>query len=309
MHVKDCILPSQVVKHLMDQLRGCNDLRNLVLSQLEFTNNLCDVIASLPSLESVKLSGTLEKANGRLLVGLSHSHMLKILVINGCTLSGRVSYLFGDQDHPGFRQLTCLSMVDTKLYRVDLQSISSAVTNGKLPLIDSLNLSNNVLTDCLADLLGDSDQPRFLCLTRLYLSSTKLSKGDIKRIAVAVKYCRLPVIDSIDLSDNVLPDIMSTLVGQTDHPGFRSLTKLKATNCKLSVSDVKCVMTALRLGKLPNLKAFRDFPQISYEWLHEFLITDHLACPVAVILDLENKGLGETDIKAISDAAKQGKFV
>ena len=141
--------------------------------KLEFPDNLGDVIASMSSCEIVQLNGTLEK--GRLLAGLSHSFMLKILEINGCTLSDQVSCLFGDSDHPGFRQLEKLSLVDTKLRKVDLKSISSAVANGKLPLLNSLDLSGNVLTDCIRDLLGSSNQSRVLYLKHVYLSNAKLS--------------------------------------------------------------------------------------------------------------------------------------
>ena len=306
--VVDCILHSQVMKHLVDQLRGCKNLRKLVLSPLEFPDNFDDIISSLSSLETVVLSGTLEHANGCLLAGLSHPHMLNVLSINGCTLSGQVLHLFGDQDHPGFVQLKALLMVDAKLDKVDLKGICTAVSNDKLPLLWVLDLSGNVLTDCLADLLGGSGEPRFLCLAHLCLSNTKLSKRDMDSFASAVNYCKLPAIESVDLSDNVLTDIMSTLVGQTDYPGFRSLTHLKVTNCKLSTSDVKCAMAALRLGKLPNLGTLEDFPQVSHEWLSDFLITNHPACPEVVSLDLEKKGLSGADMKAISDAAKQGKF-
>ena len=62
------------------------------------------------------------------------------------------------------------------------------------------------------------------------------------------------------------------------------------------------------LGKFPNLRNFEGLPQISHEWLSDFLITDHPTCPVAVSLELEKKGLGAVDMKAISDAAKRGKF-
>ena len=306
--VVDCILHSQVMKHLVDQLRGCKNLRKLVLSPLEFPDNFDDIISFLSSLETVVLSGTLEHANGCLLAGLSHPHMLNVLSINGCTLSGQVLHLFGDQDHPGFVQLKALLMVDTKLDKVDLKGICTAVSNDKLPLLWVLDLSGNVLTDCLADLLGGSGEPRFLCLAHLCLSNTKLSKRDMDSFASAVNYCKLPAIESVDLSDNVLTDIMSTLVGQTDYPGFRSLTHLKVTNCKLSTSDVKCAMAALRLGKLPNLGTLEDFPQVSHEWLSDFLITNHPAGPEVVSLDLEKKGLSGADMKAISDAAKQGKF-
>ena len=365
--VEDCILPPQVMMHLMDQLRGCNDIRYLVFSQLELSDNLGDTINSTPSLETVELSGILEKANDRLLAWLSHSRLLKVLGINRCTLSDQVSYLFGNQDHPGFRQLKELRMVEAKLSTVDLKSISSAVTNGKLPLLTSLDLSSNVLTDCMIDLLGDSNQPRFLCLKHLNLSNAKLSKNDLGSLAVAVRCDKLPKVkildlssnvltdcmidllgDSnqprllclkhldlsnaklskndlgslavavrcdklpkvkiLDLSDNVLTDILSTLIPLTDHPGYKSLTQLYVMNCKLSLSDVKNVLTAFRIGKLPNLIAFHGFPQISRGWLSDFLITDHPACPKVVSLDLKKQELSASDIKAISDAAKRGKF-
>ena len=296
-HVEDCGLPSQVIKHLIDQLRGCNDLTKLVLSKLEFPDNLGDVIASMSSCEIVQLNGTLEK--GRLLAGLSHSFMLKILEINRCTLSDQVSCLFGDSDHPGFRQLEKLSLVDTKLRKVDLKSISSAVANGKLPLLNSLDLSGNVLTDCIRDLLGSSNQSRVLCLKHLYLSNAKLSKNDLDSIAVAVQCDKLRKVELLDLSDNVLKDILSTLIPLNVHPGYKSLKRLNVSNCKLSTSHIKSVMIAFRFGKLPNLRTFQKFPQrVSHEWLSDFLITDHPACRVAVSLDLQKKGLHEADIKS-----------
>ena len=129
-------------------------------------------------------------------------------------------------------------------------------------------------------------------------------------IAVAVQCDKLPKVELLDLSDNVLKDILSTLIPLNVHPGYKSLKRLNVSNCKLSTSDIKSVMTAFRFGKLPNLRTFQNFPQrVSHEWLSDFLITDHPACRVAVSLDLQKKGLHEADIKVISDAAKQGRFI
>ena len=232
-----------MTKHLIDQLRVCNKLKVLVLSRLDLPDDLGEIIASLTSLEHVELNGRLEKSSGCILAGLSHSHRLKTLNIHCFTLSGQISCLFGNQDHPGFMQLEEMHMKESKLGKVDLQNICSAVNNDKLPLLGSLDLSGNVLTDCLSDLVGGS---RFLSLTHLNLSNTKLSKEDMDCFAAAVKYFRLPIIESVDLSHNILTDIMSTLVGRTDHPGFRSLIRLQVTNCELSTRDVKCAMAALR---------------------------------------------------------------
>ena len=306
--VEDCLLPPQVMKHLINELRGCNDLRELVLSQVEYNDELGDILTSISSLETVQLSGSSEKVSDHLLAGLSRSHLLKILEIYGCTLSDRVSYLFGNHDHPGFWQLKELTMVDAKLGKVDLKSISTAVTNGKLPLLESLNLSCNVLTDCITYLLGNSYQSGFLCLEQLYLLNVELSKNDLDCLAVAVHCDKLPKVEVLDLSCNVLTDILSTLIPLTDHSGFKSLKKLSVMNCKLSSSDVKNVLTAFRFGKLPNLETFNDFPGISHELLSDFLTTSHPACPVVVGLNLRQKGLGVADVKVLSDAAEQGRF-
>ena len=301
-HVVDCMLPSQVTKHLIDQLRGCNDLRELVLYQLEFPDNLGDTMASMSSLEAVRFSGTLEKDN-RLLAGLSHSHMLKILVINGCKLSDQVSYLFGDQGHPGFRQLVELSLVDTKLRKVDLESISSAVTNGKLPLLHHLNLSENTLTDCLSDLFGSSDCPGFSLLETLQLENTKLSKEDLIAVFEALRQDKLPILRNIKVLPLNLTDYLDDSLIAAHHPLFPYRKSMILKNCNLSVNTIRNICTSVRDGKLSNLKEvdlsenvltnclsglFGSFDSPEFPWLRR--------------LCLNNCCLGEVDLVSIFNA-------
>ena len=302
-HVKDCLLPSQVTKHLIDQLRGCNDLRQLVLSQLEFPDNLGDTIASTSSLEAIGLIGTLETGNGRLLAGLSHSQMLRILVIHGCTLSDQVPYLFGDHDLPRFRQLKVLSMADTELSKVDLKSISSAVTNGKLPLLDTLNLSGNVLINCVTDLLHNSNQSGFLYLKYLYLSNAKLGKSDLDSIAVAVQCDKLPKVELLDLSDNVLTDILSTLIPPTADHGFLNLKNFNLDSCQLSTTDLEILANSIHTGKLPKLYKLDLSNNILTNWLSYLLEIKSKGRPLSLCnLLLENTQLNKDDVYSISRA-------
>ena len=57
-HVEDCGLPSQVIKHLIDQLRGCNDLTKLVLSKLLRYRSRCqdDIFPRIELIPSFVLS-------------------------------------------------------------------------------------------------------------------------------------------------------------------------------------------------------------------------------------------------------------
>ena len=112
-----------------------------------------------------------------------------------------LSGTFGLRHETGDVIATMTSLKELSLYNCCMaQTVSHALTVGVLNCnnLESLNLGENSVTDCIVYLL--SQTTGFPVLKTLLLSDAELSKDDILSISAAVKDDKLPHLQILQLS-------------------------------------------------------------------------------------------------------------
>ena len=170
---------------------------------------------------------------------------LNDLNLSSNTLTGSLADLLFTPAHHRFTSLKTLQLKNTKLSKMDVKSLSSAVAFGKLPVLKHLSLSCNTLTQCLEDLFGCV----FPRLRRLYVNNAQLCGIDMKSLCKAVEDGKIPKLKVLNLSDNNLTDTVADLLA-TD---YLTLKKLWLCNSRLSEGDIKSLSAAFREDKLKGL--------------------------------------------------------
>ncbi len=117
---------------------------------------------------------------------------LTVLNLRLNTLTGCMSSLMGGPDSVGFTSLKELDLGDSHPNREDMESLSKAITGGKLPQLTELNLSNNTLTGCMSSLMGGPDSVGFTSLKELQLYNTDLNREDMESLNKAITGGKLP---------------------------------------------------------------------------------------------------------------------
>ncbi len=257
------------VKYLSEAVRA-GKLPQLKEMYLLFHNTLTGCVKDLfggpdhpgfPSLENLYLSNTdLNREDIESLgeaVSAGKLPQLKKMTLSDNTLTGCLKDLFGGPDHPGFPSLEELILDATNLNREDVESLSEAVSAGKLPQLKEMHLSHNTLTGCLKDLFGGPNHPGFPSLVFLYLSHTDLNREDMESLGEAVRTGKLPQLKKMTLFDDTLTGCLKDLFGGPDHPGFPSLEELILGATNLNREHVESLSKAIRAGKLPQLTYLR----------------------------------------------------
>ena len=208
--IKECILPTQTLSHLMKQINGCSALRVLDLSWTPLTGCLSgflpDPHPGLPELEELNLWETaLNKDDLQHLSHITQSNKLpklRILDLSGNTLTGCLLSVLPGNPHC-LPQLQELDLNCTRLNKEDLQHLSRITQSNKLPTLRILDLSENTLTGCLSNLLPDN--PHGLPeLQKLKLANSRLTKDDLQHLTHLIQTHKLPGLDYLDLSFNSL---------------------------------------------------------------------------------------------------------
>ena len=145
--------------------------------------------------------------------------------------------------------LRTIELQNTLLGQSDLKSLSSALSQGLLPRLTSLNLSGNVLADDLGDLLSSGRKS----LQSLWLHNTELRSDDIRNLSYPFCTGKLSELQGLDLSGNVLTGCLRELLGDVDHPRFNSLEWLHMKNTHLNKDDVMHLTEAVRTSTLSKL--------------------------------------------------------
>ena len=142
------------------------------------------------------------------------------------------------------------------------QTVSDAVVVGVLNCndLESLDLGENSMTDCIAFLLSRTSG--FPELKSLLLSDAELSKDDILSISVAVKDDKLPHLQILHLSRNDLTENLERFFCTENHPGFRSLQEFRIDSAHINESDICAISNAILQDKLPNMSQFTYSPDI-----------------------------------------------
>ena len=201
--LEECKIDPGVYKCIVQQLPSCVKIEVLSLHGSEgIPVELGESVRKLKSLRKIKVSccAMTPAVSKTLLCGLSHSPCFERLIVSNNSLAGCVRNQFGRDHNPGFLALKKIRMRNARLKREDLKALSQAVLAGKIPNLKSLNLSRNVLTDCVADLL----RHEIPSLRMMGMVGARLSPTDIQTLCQVVKAGKLPKLSLLNLRDNNL---------------------------------------------------------------------------------------------------------
>ena len=235
---------------------------------------------------------------------------LHTLNLSNNTLTDSMSKLLAYE----FERLHMLVLEDTKLSISDVQALSIAKRKGKLPLLKTLNLSKNTLTDTLHDLFearfARLDDPlelfrsKFIRLETLLLEDTKLSISDARALFTVVREGKLPGLRTLNLSKNTLTDTLHDLF-EARFTVLETLQSLLLEDTKLSVNDVQALSAVVRDGKLPGLRTLNLSRNTLTDTMGD-LLKDKLTNLERLTLD--DIKLSNNDLCALNAAVVEGKL-
>ena len=182
------------VFHLAKLIESAENVSSEMTETCIQTNYLAQTVTSEHFLLSNSNIGTKE------ITALLQARQLKCLVkleLTHVTLTNHVADLLGS----GFPSLVRLDLSSAKLNRTDVD----ALTRVRWPSLKILDLSKNILTSCVGELLGIStsteQQTKFPCLQDLNLSSCNLSGFDLEALCTGLRNGRLSQLRKLDVHD------------------------------------------------------------------------------------------------------------
>ena len=211
-------------KMLLDTLKFNTVMRSITIRKYYYTGVInkhepspC-IIASLGNLMTSLEKLNLEKCNtthqvaDQMAQSLPYCRNLKSVRLGFNKATGLIEKLIGQQSAPGFHFLQNLDLTDVNLSKADISSLSQAVGSGGLSKWNTLGLSRNVLTYCMANLFGTNCYPEFKSLQELDLSLTSLNNDDLLRVSAAVKHRQLPKLRRLNLAGNDLEEMEDAVI-------------------------------------------------------------------------------------------------
>ena len=236
-----------LVKHVTPQLVYCKQLQVLGLTDTDVPKELGAALPVMKELKNFCLERCVIEPNlfKTLVEKLSVCEKLEMLSLRE-TLNVPIEI---GKTLTQLTSLRCLNVNSCKMSG----AVSEALMQGlmRCPQIEYLNLSGNILTGLLDNLLSDSIHDK---LCHLYVANTGLSESDVRSITKAARANNLPNLRTLDISINTLTGLVGVLMGGTDHPGYTSLEMLPMAGISVSKDDMKCLSQAVTTGKLPRLQ-------------------------------------------------------
>ena len=153
--------------------------------------------------------------------------------------------------HPVFPYRKSMVLRNCNLSVNTVRSICASVRDGKLSNLKEVDLSENILANCLSDLFGSFDSPEFPWLRRLCLNNCGL--GEVDLVSIFNAGIKLTDLEELDLSNNSLTNLIESFLGGADHPGFLNLHTLRLKRSQLSTNDLEILANSILTGKLPTL--------------------------------------------------------
>ena len=194
------ICQHQAVRDLDMYQVQCEDLPEpCVFNISRNTESMTIIFCTLPT---QTLSHVIQQING--------CSSLRVLHLYGTNLTGLLSCFLRDP-HPGLPQLEKLKLGNTALNKEDLQHLSNITQSNKLPKLQELDLSWNILTGCLSSLLLHHN-PVLPELKKLNLHSSRINKEDLQNLTHLIQTHKLPGLERLNLQWNRLSE-METDVG------------------------------------------------------------------------------------------------
>ena len=236
-----------LVKHVTPQLCNCNQLQVLGLTDTEVPEELG---AALPMMKDLK--------NLYLVKCIIEPILFKTIVeqLTACEKLRRLSFMktlnIPIEIGKTLARLTSLIYLNAHCCKMS-RAVSEALLGGltHCPMIEYLNLYDNILTGLLDKFLSD---PIHHKLRQLHVSDTGLSESDVRRVAMAARAGNLPNLVWLSTSKNTLTGSVGVLMGEADHPGYTSLEELYMYSIGFNKEDMRCLSQAVTAGKLPRLR-------------------------------------------------------
>ena len=309
--IRSCKLPTETLSHLMQQINDCSPLRVLDLSATTLTGCLSSFVADshprLPQLEVLHLSSTaLNREDLQHLSSVVYKlPKLGKLDLSGCTLTGCFSRFLPDP-HPGLPELDLrgLWLNSAALNIDDLQHLFSIIQSNKLPQLDTLDLSDNTLTGCLASFLTDP-HPGLPELQTLNIGHTSLNKEDLQHLlSIAHK---LPKLHKMDLSWYTLTGCLSNFLPDP-HPGLPELRELDLFVTALNIEDLQHLFSIIQLNKLPQLYCLNLSLNTLTGCLSNFLSDPHPGLPELQKLYLNRTEINKEDLQHLFSITHSNKL-
>ena len=228
---------------------------------------------------------------------------LRCIELADSLLTGCLSSFLPDP-HPGLPKLEELKLARTALNKDDLQHLSNITQRNKLPKLEFLDLSQNILTGCLSSFLPDP-HPGLPKLRWLYLECTALNKEDLQHL-LSVAY-KLPKLYELDISGYTLTGCLSSFL--TDpHPGLHELEGLNLQSTALNKDDLQHFSQITQSNKLPKLLKLDLSDNTLTGCLSSFLSDPHPGLFELKFLYLENTALNKDDLQHFSNITQSNKL-
>ena len=316
-------------------LFALNNKRNLKYLNLKNTHmsstlyyTICEQLTDLEYLEEFVVStGNLcyricYKHKHLLTCSLSHTHLpphicrrvfhqinrfsdLCSIQITNSPLTGCVSSFLPDH-HKGLPRLNDLKLDCTALKKDDLQHLSDITHRNKLPNLQELDLSHNILAGCLSSFLSDH-HPGLPELKKLNLCNTELNKEDLKHLSHITQSNKLPKIKTLILSENTLTGCFCRFL-PNPHPGLPELWSLHLTSTSLNKEDLQHLFSIIQFNKLPKLWSLNLSGNILTGSLSSFLQDPHPGLPELQWLLLQGTSLNREDLQHLFSIIHSNKL-
>ena len=247
-------LSTNTWKHIAQQLDRGNKLERLYLSHAKGIS--VEVLESISNMTSTLTQVTMEKCEMTsdlrrvAMLHLSHCHNLTQVNLTMTTLTGSMQYLTDQGNSPQFPKLEILDLQWTKLNKCDVTNLGKVISSTNAPKLQALNLSHNILTDCLKNLLEpEIDLPS---LQSFWLRDTGLTAEDLQCLGEAVRLNRLSSLSSMKLGVAESGSLVHLFESSDHHPQFSSLRDFQVGN-DLNKDDLIALSNAIQRGQLDRL--------------------------------------------------------
>ena len=112
-------------------------------------------------------------------------------------LTDCLSVILKTAHHPAFPFSKDLMLQKSCLSKNDIKCLHKALCDGKLQDLREINLSDNMLTDCLIKILGKAHHPKFTALETMNLANCQLGPADVKCLFTALLSGKFPILKQL----------------------------------------------------------------------------------------------------------------